>query len=257
MGDPRKARKKYTTPSHPWQKVRIDAERSIKATYGVKNKREIWKMDSLRKKFTSRAKSLIASRNEQAGRQREEIMQRLMRLGLLDSDAKFDDILGMTLEDVMERRLQTRVWKSGFAKTASQARQFITHGHILVAGKKIMMPSYMVSKAEDSQITFLPKSALADPEHPERVQEKKSPAAFSAAEKHDEKHGSGKKHSGQTAKESKTEKPADAKGSQKDSNTKKPQKPAEAKASKAEAKPEEKPEKKEEVKEEKKPEEKK
>jgi len=77
MGDPRKARKKYTTPSHPWQKVRIDAERGVKNTYGVKTKKEIWKMDSLRKKFTSGAKALIAARTEQADKEREQIVQDL------------------------------------------------------------------------------------------------------------------------------------------------------------------------------------
>jgi len=172
MGDPRKARKKYTTPSHPWQKVRIDAERGVKNTYGVKTKKEIWKMDSLRKKFTSGAKALIAARTEQADKEREQIVQRLVRLGLLDVNAKFDDVLGMTLEDIMERRLQTRVWKQGLAKTATQARQFIIHGHIIVAGKKITMPSYIVSKSDESQIAFLPKSKFSDPEHPERIAKK-------------------------------------------------------------------------------------
>jgi small subunit ribosomal protein S4 len=169
MGDPKKARKKYTKPSHPWQRMRIEKEREIRKIYGVRIKKEIWKMDSLRKNFTDRVKALVAGTTEQHRKEREQIVQRLVKLGLVSPTSKFDDILGLTLEDIMGRRLQTLVWKKGLAKTAEQARQFITHGHITVAGKRVTSPSHIVTLAEESQIAFLQTSALADPEHPERI----------------------------------------------------------------------------------------
>ncbi len=168
MGDPRKARKQYSTPSHPWQRMRMENETAVRKKYGVKTKREIWKMDSIRKGFTGRAKLLIAGRTEQSKKEKEQIVQKLMKLGMISVNAKFDDILGLTLDDVMERRLQTLVWKKGFAKSPDQARQFITHGHIAIAGKKITSPSYLVSVSEEVQVGFLPKSTLADPENLER-----------------------------------------------------------------------------------------
>ena len=117
MGDPKKPKKKYTTPSHPWQRVRMEKETAIRKLYGVTIKKEIWKMDSIRKTFADRIKSLIADTTEQAKKEREQIVQRLTRLGLIDLNAKIDDILGLSLEDVMERRLQTLVWKKGDRKS--------------------------------------------------------------------------------------------------------------------------------------------
>ncbi|MCX6706616.1 MAG: 30S ribosomal protein S4, partial [Candidatus Woesearchaeota archaeon] len=66
MGDPKKTRKKYYTPHHPWNRTRIDEERIIKIEYGMKNKREIFKMSSLLKDFKGQAKKLIALRTAQA-----------------------------------------------------------------------------------------------------------------------------------------------------------------------------------------------
>ena len=181
MGDPKKSRKKYTKPSHPWQRDRMEKETQIRKLYGVRRKREIWKMDSIRKNFTNRVKSLIAARTEQANKEREQVVQKLVKLGLIDLNAKFDDILGLTLESVMERRLQTIVWKNGMAKSPQQARQFIGHGHVIVGGKKITSPSYLVPKSQEAQIGFLQTSAFVDTEHPERLQ-KKSEASSAAKE---------------------------------------------------------------------------
>jgi len=49
-----------------------------------------------------------------------------------------------------------------------QSRQFITHGHVLVNGKIITAPSYVVRKSEEGNVSFKQASSLADPEHPER-----------------------------------------------------------------------------------------
>jgi len=167
-------------PSHPWQRARMEEETKVRNTYGVKTKREIWKMNSMRKNFAERAKFLIASRTAQSEIERNQIVQKLLRLGLIDQNSKFEDILGLGIESIMERRLQTLVWKKGLAKSPQQARQFIVHGHVVVAGKKISSPSYLVNKAEEAQIIFMPTSTLVDPEHPERVQSKAQIAAMNA-----------------------------------------------------------------------------
>lgn len=169
MGDIKKLRKKYSGPSHPWQKQRIEAEKKLLKEYGLKNKREIWKIESKLKSFANQAKKLIATRGLQAEKERRQLIEKLHRLGLVQKDAKLDDILSLTLKNLLERRLETLLYRKGFARTPKQARQFITHEHVTVAGKKITAPSYLVNKQEEPQITFITNSALANPEHPERA----------------------------------------------------------------------------------------
>ena len=49
----------------------------------------------------------------------------------------------------LESRLDNVVYRLGFARTRPQARQFVTHGHVLVDGKKVDIPSYKVKKGQD------------------------------------------------------------------------------------------------------------
>jgi len=175
MGDPRKHRKKYSTPMHPWQKSRIDEEREISKTYGTKNKKEIWKMGAVIKKFANDAKMLASLKGEELEKQKSVIVQKAKKLGLIKEGQDIDDILGLTLRDVMERRLQTLVYKKGLALSINQARQFITHEHILIGGRKITSPSYIVPVSEEDHIAFSYDSPFNHPEHPERekLEEKK------------------------------------------------------------------------------------
>jgi len=140
MGDPRKTRKKYKGPAHPWQKTRIDEERGIKRNYGLKNKKEIWKFVSEIRRIKSQAKTLIREKsknNKQAFIEEKQLIDRLVKYGLLTEGSTLESLLGLKTSDLLGRRLQTLVHNKGFALTPKQARQFIVHGHILVNGKKI------------------------------------------------------------------------------------------------------------------------
>ncbi len=169
MGDPKKIRKKYTPPSHPWQKVRIEAEKIIVKEYGVKNKKEIWKTDAFLRSIHSQAKNLITATTNQAMMEKQNLIKKLQKYGLIGADGTIDQILGLTLNNVMNRRLQTLVVKKGLAKTVSQARQMITHKHIAVGEKKISSPSYLVTLEEEGRITYAQKSSFSNPEHTERA----------------------------------------------------------------------------------------
>ena len=79
----------------------------------------------------------------------------------------------MIINNSLDRRLQTLVFKKGFSKTAEQARQFITHGHIAIKGNKINVPGYLVTGDEENDIEFLKNSSLSNPEHAERVVKEK------------------------------------------------------------------------------------
>ena len=152
MGDPKKQRKKFSKPSHPWQKERIEAEKKILKQYGLRRKYEIWKIDSMLKKFLHRAKTIIGERTQQSELEKQQLLSRLYLLGLLKKDSKIEDVLNLSLKDILERRLQTLVYRKELAKTAIQARQFITHEHIAVGDRKITSPSYLVSIEEEPKI---------------------------------------------------------------------------------------------------------
>ncbi|MBI2654489.1 30S ribosomal protein S4 [Candidatus Woesearchaeota archaeon] len=155
MGDPRKLRKKFSKPGHPWQKDRIEAERSVLKQYGLRRKYEIWKMDSLLKKFLHRAKTIIGERTSQSEIEKKQLLDRLCLLGLLKKDSKIEDVLNLTLKDLLERRLQTLVHRKQMAKTMLQARQIITHEHVAIGARKITSPSYFVSIDEEAQIRLV------------------------------------------------------------------------------------------------------
>ena len=161
MGDQKKQRKKFTTPSHPWQKERIAAEKEILKQYGLRRKYEVWKMDSMLKKFLQRAKTIIGERTQQSELEKRQLLERLYLLGLLKKDSRVEEILNLTLKNILERRLQTLVCRRQIAKTMRQARQFITHEHIAVGSKKITNPSYLVSIEEEPQIKLLHAMQLA------------------------------------------------------------------------------------------------
>jgi small subunit ribosomal protein S4 len=166
----RKFRKKYAAPGHPWRIERIEEEGALQEEYGLKNKREIWKIRALLKNFAKQAKKLIAATGSQADREKTQLFSKLKKLGLVGEQPKLDDVLGLTIKDLLERRLQTIVCRRGFAKTMHQARQFITHRHVTVGGNEMTAPSYLVPVVEQEMIAFTPASNFSKPEHPELMQ---------------------------------------------------------------------------------------
>lgn len=168
MGDPKKQRKKYSKPPHPWEGERIKKEHELLKEYGLVKKKEIWKMESVLRKFKSKAKLLIAGKGKQADAEREQLLNKLLRLSLIKDKTKIENVLALELKDILNRRLQTLLCKRGLAKTPKQARQFIVHGHVLIGDKIINSPSYLVLGDEEDKIRFDTRSNLNNPEHPER-----------------------------------------------------------------------------------------
>lgn len=169
MGDPKKPKKKYETPRHPWIKDVIDSEKALLREYGLANKKEVWRMKSLLSKFKALTKKYASLNTAQSEKEQELFLQKLRRIGILTSEQGLDHVLGLEMKDVMERRLQTIVYKKKMANSIKQARQFIVHNHILVDGKKVSMPSYIVKKEEEAGIEFVTGSSLFNTEHPEIV----------------------------------------------------------------------------------------
>ncbi|RME32003.1 30S ribosomal protein S4 [Candidatus Woesearchaeota archaeon] len=171
MGDPKRIRKKYETPRHPWIGSRIQEEKQLKKEFGLANKKEIWKMGTYLKRFKDRAKALIAQQGAQADKEREQLINRMVRLGLIKHGATFDDILGLTINDIMNRRLQTIMVKKNLARSPRQARQMITHRHVVVGDTVVTSPSYLVTVEEEASVGFATRSPFISEQHPERFSE--------------------------------------------------------------------------------------
>ncbi len=169
MGDPGKQKKKFEKPRHPWQRSRIEEERTIKEKYGLKNKKELWKAKSLLSNFKAQAKQLIARQDKQADKEERQLLDKLIKLNLLNQNGRLEDVLGLKVEDMLNRRLQTIVFKKEIVLKIKQARQFIVHGHIAIDGKKVTVPSYLVRIDEETKIGFNPNSSLSNPENLERM----------------------------------------------------------------------------------------
>jgi small subunit ribosomal protein S4 len=166
MGDPKKQRKKFDTPRFPWQTDMLDAELKLLGQYGLRNKREIWRHKTLLSKYRGIGRSLLGMSAEERSKQEKQLLDRLHRIGILAEEAELDDVLDMSLGDILERRLQTLVFQRGLAQSIQQARQLIAHGHISIGGRKVSSPSYLVLKEEEEKLSYSPKSPLTDPDHP-------------------------------------------------------------------------------------------
>lgn len=156
MGDPRKLRRKYSQPTHPWKRARIAEEKEVWKKYGLKNRKEIWKAKSEIRKIREQARKLLAIASEKAEKEKNELLSKLRNLGV--EVKNLDDILALKVENLLDRRLQTMVYKKGIANTVNQARQFVIHGHILVGGRVINAPGYFIKKDEEDKISLKEKT---------------------------------------------------------------------------------------------------
>jgi len=168
LGDPKRQRKKYETPRFPWRTDVLQAELKIIGQYGLRNKRELWRHKTMLSKFRGIARSLLGKPPEEREKLEKQLLNKLHKLGILPEAAGLDDVLDLSIEDILERRLQTLTFRKGLAKSIYQARQLITHGHIAIGERKIRSPSYLVPREEEDKITYAPKSPLCDGNHPLR-----------------------------------------------------------------------------------------
>ncbi len=146
----RKIKKKLKKPRAPWDKERIDKENQLMKTYGLRRKREIWKAESTLRSFRGRARDLAAKKDKT---EEKILLEKLQKLGLLSKDAGLDDVLRLTIENILDRRLQTFVLKNGLSNTPKHARQLITHGHIAVDGRKTVYPNFFITQDLEKKIS--------------------------------------------------------------------------------------------------------
>ncbi|MBP2132099.1 small subunit ribosomal protein S4 [Methanomicrobium sp. W14] len=171
---PGKNHKSYDTPKRRFEKSRIEDENRLLIEYGLRNKKELWKAESILRRYRRAARHLLALKSSSvdadlAKSKEDELLGHLERYGLLGGNAGIGDILSMKIENELERRLQTIVYRRGLARSPKQARQMITHGHICVEGRRVNIPGFRVRKSEESSIGYYNSSPLNDDAHPERA----------------------------------------------------------------------------------------
>lgn len=174
MGYPGKNHKQYETPKRPFEKSRIQEETRLVIEYGLRNKREVWKAQSILRRYRKAARDLLALMSAGTApsiidTKKDELIGHMQRLGLLGPDADIDNVLSLKVQQQLERRLQTLVYRQGLARSPKQSRQFITHGHIAIYGRRVNIPGYRVNRAEESQISYYGGSPISSSDHAERA----------------------------------------------------------------------------------------
>jgi len=148
MGDIKRKRKLFSRPRKLFDRTRIDEENVLVKQYGLKNKREIWKAKSFISKFRRRAKQLIGS----SASEQQSFFEKLNKMGMNVTD--ISDVLALTEKNLLERRLETFVFKKGLANSPQQARQLIVHKHVLVDGNVVNSPSFIVIRGLENKISL-------------------------------------------------------------------------------------------------------
>jgi len=163
VGDPKKPRKTWKGPRHPWKRDALRREMELLGVYGLRNKRELWKSMTILRKIRHQARRLLAQKDE---KQTQELLAKLYRLGLLPANATLDDVLSLKIEDILERRLQTIVFRKGLAKSMHHARQLIVHGHVAVGGMRVRTPNRLLTIDEEKLVRLVEQPVPL--EHSER-----------------------------------------------------------------------------------------
>merc|ERR1712014_80349 len=175
--------KVYTTPRRPFEKARLYQELKLIGEYGLRNKREVWRVKYSLAKIRSAARELLTLEEKDPKRLFEgnALLRRLVRTGVLAEDKmKLDYVLALKPEDFLERRLQTQVFKLGLAKSIHHARVLIRQRHIRVRKQVVNIPSFMVRLDSQKHIDFSLKSPFGGG-RPGRVKRKNAKKGTDAA----------------------------------------------------------------------------
>ena len=154
MGDIKNFRRVWKKPKRPLNfDLKMD-ELKILGTFGLKTKRELWKARTELSRVRNQARTLLALRQDVREQKEPILMNSLSKVGYVQSDATLDDVLNLEINDLLARRLQTIVQKKFYFKTPYQARQAVSHGHVLIGDQIVNIPSYLVNAVSYTHLTL-------------------------------------------------------------------------------------------------------
>ncbi|RKP03742.1 hypothetical protein CXG81DRAFT_9105 [Caulochytrium protostelioides] len=154
--------KTFKVPRNPYNSERFDSELKLIGSYGLRSKKEIYRVALTLSKIRRAARELLTLDAKDPKRLFEgnALIRRLIRAGVLTEDrARLDYVLGLRAEDFLERRLQTQVFKLGLARSIHHARVLIRQRHIRVGGQIVDVPSFIVRLESQKHIDFALTSA--------------------------------------------------------------------------------------------------
>jgi len=143
---PKRKHKKYSRPKKLYDISLMKEEGGLIKKYGLKSRREVWKANYIIAKIRDIAKSLITAKDKE----QKEFVERQQRKGFTVNNIA--EVLSLSKEDLLKRRLQSIIVQKGFAKTYKLARQLIVHKHITVKGKIMDSPSHLTTLEEEMNI---------------------------------------------------------------------------------------------------------
>ncbi len=170
MGDPKKKQKTYKTPKRPYDSDALMEELRTIGAYGLRNKRELWKAHTELSHMRGRARELLSLDAEEKASRQSLIINKLAKRGLVMENGRLEDVLTLSVEDLLERRIQTYIYRRGLAASLFQARQLITHGHISINGRKVTSPSYQIKVTDEETLDYAAGSPYHNPAHPMRME---------------------------------------------------------------------------------------
>ena len=190
MGHPKFARPKTDRPTHPWKEARIEEEHRLKEQFGLKKvggMREIWREKSALRRHRNQAMKLIGRVDSSEGhfaREKGDLLRSLHNKGLLHEESSLDDVLSITVEQMLSRRLQSVVYFKGLAPSMRSARTLIVHGHISIDDQRMTVPGYKILLSEEEELGYSPSSPYIDPQHAFRkeMEERRMPGSTNEEE---------------------------------------------------------------------------
>jgi len=161
LGDPRRIKRSWEGPKNPWRSLDLRDSVRLIGEYGLRNKRELYKAQTVARRYRKQAREILGLPESERAAAERNLVTRLYRLGLIKyENATSDSVLSLTARDVLERRLQTVIFRKGLAPTLHAARQFVVHRHITVNGRVVDVPSYFVNLEEESKVAVRDGSPL-------------------------------------------------------------------------------------------------
>jgi small subunit ribosomal protein S4 len=182
LGAPKRNRKKYEKPKDMWSIERIKSDGSLIEQYGLRDMRELWKAQTEIGRIRRNARLLLSGESGSEN-VRERMLARLQRIGLARQESTVDSLLDLKESSLLERRLQTVVFRKGLARSIKQARQLTVHGFIAVNGRKVNRPGYIVNVTEEAGIGYYrPIDIMPKPQQAEQPAQQTEPSAPVPAE---------------------------------------------------------------------------
>ena len=142
-------------------------ERRLDADLGLKGERRLSGKSALEKRpFAPGQHGQRRAKISEYGLQLREKQKAKFMYGVSEKQfrkyfkeaARREGNTGANLITLIEQRLDNVVFRMGFATTRANARQFTTHGHVLVDGKKVDIPSFIVKAGQKIEIKEKSKS---------------------------------------------------------------------------------------------------